>query len=174
MAQPCGAGDVARESRAASLTLRVSRHKHMYYRFATTADAMILAPLNFQLIRDEGHRNTMDVAQLAQRMEGWLSGEYEAVLFEEDSSLVGYALFRREPEHVYLRQLFVVPELRRKGVGRAALQWLWQNAWHGVQRLRIEVLVANTVAREFWRSVGFHEYCVTMEHKCPITGRGDR
>ena len=135
----------------------------MHYRFATTEDAKILAPLNFQLIRDEGHRNPMDIEQLAQRMKGWLSGEYEAVLIEQDRSLVGYALFRREPEHIYLRQLFVVPELRRKGVGRAALQWLWQNAWQGVQRLRIEVLVENIVAREFWRSVGFREYCVTME-----------
>ena len=135
----------------------------MRYRYATISDAEILAPLNLQLICDEGHRNPMDVEQLAQRMKSWLSGEYEAVLFQEGTSPVGYALFRREPEHVYLRQLFVAPEFRRQGVGRAALYWLWQNAWLGVQRLRIEVLVENTDAREFWRSVGFREYCVTME-----------
>ncbi|MFM7462307.1 MAG: N-acetyltransferase family protein, partial [Burkholderiales bacterium] len=142
----------------------------MHYRFATTSDAKALAPLNLQLIRDEGHRNPMHVEQLAHRMEGWLAGEYEAVIFEESGSIVGYALFRRDTEHVYLRELFVLPEHRRSGVGRAALQWLWLNAWQGVQRLRVEVLVGNSVAREFWRSVGFSDYCVTMEAQAPNGG----
>jgi len=100
-------------------------------------------------------------------MSGWLRAEYQAVVFEELSSPAGYALFRREPEHVYLRQLFVLPECRRSGVARAALQWLWLNAWPSSQRLRVEVLVGNTVAREFWRSVGFQEYSITMEAQAP-------
>ena len=143
--------------------LNVSRHSNMHYRFATQEDAAILAVLNQQLIRDEGHHNPMNLSQLTERMAGWLGGEYRAVVLEEHSSPVGYALFRHDPEHVYLRQLFVLPERRRNGIGRAALQWLWTNAWPGVQRLRIDVLVGNTTAREFWQSVGFREYCVTME-----------
>jgi GNAT superfamily N-acetyltransferase len=93
----------------------------MQYRFATPEDAALLAPLNQQLIRDEGHRNAMNLAQLAERMRGWLRGDYQAVLFEEGASPIGYALFRRESEYVYLRQLFVLPERRRQGVGRDAL-----------------------------------------------------
>lgn len=124
---------------------------------------MLLGPLNLQLIRDEGHRNAMNLAELTHRMTGWLNGEYQAVLFEEQASTIGYSLFRREPEHVYLRQFFVVPSARRKGVGRAAIKWLWLNAWQDVRRLRINVFVGNTAARQFWCSVGFHEYFVTME-----------
>lgn len=142
----------------------------MQYRFATPEDAALLAPLNQQLIRDEGHRNSMNLAQLAERMCGWLRGEYQAVLFEEGTFLVGYALFRREPEHIYLRQLFVLPELRRRGIARNALRWLWRNAWSGAPMLRIDVLVDNAVGREFWRCVGFREYCVTMEAEPPNDG----
>lgn len=85
------------------------------YRFATAEHALLLAPLNKQLIRDEGHRNPMDIDQLAERMANSLRGEYRAVLFEEGSSAVGYALFRCEPEYVYLRQLFVVSDHRTEG-----------------------------------------------------------
>ena len=139
----------------------------MNYRFASQEDAPVLAPLNQQLIRDEGHRNPMDLAQLTERLVGWLTSDYKAVIFEDGPLVVGYALFRHEPEYVYLRQLFVLPSHRRNGIGRTALQWLWANAWAGVGRLRIEVLVGNTVGREFWRSVGFQEYCVTMEARNP-------
>ncbi|MCI0492891.1 MAG: GNAT family N-acetyltransferase [Planctomycetes bacterium] len=142
----------------------------MNYRFAVPSDAALLAPLNQQLIRDEGHRNAMNLAQLTERMAGWLRGEYQAVVFEESLSPVGFALFRHDPECVLLRQFFVVQERRRQGIGRNALVWLWRNAWPGAPRLRIEVLVANAAGRKFWRSVGFHEYCVTMESEAMNDG----
>src|SRR6266581_8689945 len=133
------------------------------YRTASIADASVMAPMNAQLIRDEGHRNSMTVPQLSERMALWLGGEYEAVLFESDSRAIGYALYRFEPEYVYLRQLFVLPELRRRGVARRALEWLRQNAWTVRPRVRIDVLVGNQPGIEFWRSVGFTDYCLTME-----------
>lgn len=141
------------------------------YRFAALSDAPLLAELNLQLIRDEGHRNPMNLAQLTERMADWLRGDYQAVLIEEagdsKSDVIGYALFRRDPDCVYLRQLFVVPARRRQGVGRAALSWLWQQAWPDASRLRIDVLVGNAAARAFWRHVGFADYCVTMEATRP-------
>jgi len=135
----------------------------MNYRDATRQDAQQLAVLNAQLIRDEGHRNPMSVPQLAERMSGWLVGEYRAVIFEDHGAAVGYALFRQEPEYVNLRQLFVRPEFRRQGIGRAAVEWLWHNAWPGVSRVRIDVLIDNASAQAFWRSIGFRDYCLTME-----------
>jgi hypothetical protein len=48
------------------------------------------------------------------------------------------------------------------------LKWLWGNSWAGVPRLRIDVLVGNTVGAAFWRSVGFKEYSITMEMEPPI------
>jgi GNAT superfamily N-acetyltransferase len=140
----------------------------MRYRFASPEDSDQLAQMNLQLIADEGHSNPMGIPQLAERMTGWLQSEYQAVLFEEDNTQVGYALFRHEPEYVYLRQLFVAPERRRQGIARNALSWLWANAWQLVPRLRIDVLVSNSAGREFWRSAGFTEYCITMEASAPV------
>jgi predicted acetyltransferase len=135
----------------------------MTFRLASPVDADIIAAMNSQLIRDEGHRNPMSLFELRDRMASWLRGEYEAIIFEQEGTAIGYALFRRAPEFVYLRQFFVVPAHRRHGVGREALSWLWSNGWSSAQRLRVDVLVDNAVGREFWRKVGFAEYCVTME-----------
>jgi GNAT superfamily N-acetyltransferase len=106
----------------------------------------------------------MTIAELERRMSDWLkAGEYQAVLFECDGRAEGYALFRRDTHFIYLRQFFVRRECRRKGKGRAAFQWLKNNAWTGNPRIRLDVLVGNAVGHAFWRSVGFQDYCMTME-----------
>jgi ribosomal protein S18 acetylase RimI-like enzyme len=133
------------------------------FRPARPDDAVLLAPLNAQLIREEGHRNPMSVSQLEERMRQWLQGLYRAVIFESGAELVGYALYRPEVDHVYLRQFYVRPEYRRRGLGREALAWLGRYAWSGTPRLRIDVLVGNAGALAFWRAAGFAEYSVTME-----------
>ncbi len=136
----------------------------MTCRFATPSDAPLLARLNRDLIADEGHRNPMTLAELERRMAGWLdAGGYQAVLFERDGDAVGYALFRREPDHVYLRQFFVRRDHRRQSIGRDALAWLRQHACPDAPRIRIDVLIGNTNAIAFWRAVGFRDYCLSME-----------
>ncbi|HKB02028.1 MAG TPA: GNAT family N-acetyltransferase [Gemmataceae bacterium] len=143
----------------------------MEYRGATAADAPALAAMNRELIRDEGHRNPMTITELTDRMAGWLAGEYEAVVFEEGGRPAGYALYRRSPEYVYLRQFFVRPECRRRGVGRAAVAWLWRHAWGG-GRVRVEVLAGNLAGVAFWRAVGFRDYGLTLELEGGHTEQG--
>ena len=133
------------------------------YRFAVPADVPVLAPMNHLLIRDEGHRNPMTLSQLEERMRAWPGGEYQAVIFEDQARPVGYALFKQEPEWVYLRQFFVQPERRRHGVGRAAMRWLLAHAWKRAVRVRLDVLEGNSVGIGFWRSLGFTDYYLTME-----------
>ncbi len=137
------------------------------FRVAAPVDAELLGKLNAELIRDEGHRNPMSVSELIERMRGWLEGGYAAVIAEEPGSTVGYALFRREPDQLYLRQLFVQREGRRRGTGRAIVEWLIDNVARDATRLRIEVLVGNEAAKSFWKAIGFHEYCVTLELDLP-------
>jgi len=105
----------------------------------------------------------MTVGELEQRMRAWLGGDYEAVVVERSGEPVGYALYRDDPDFLYLRQLFVLPEARRSGVGRATLNWLRENAGPEIARIRIEVLVGNVAALAFWKSVGFHDYSMTLE-----------
>ena len=133
------------------------------YRFASREDVSLLAEMNQQLIRDEGHRNKMTLPQLQERMSGWLQGEYTAVIFSEGPETVGYALYRKDPEWIYLRQLFVKAESRRKGIGREAISWLKKNAWKETRIIRVEVLADNPEGISFWKAVDFKDYCITME-----------
>ena len=96
-------------------------------------------------------------------MSEFLNAEYRAALFESRGDVVGYALYRAEPEHLYLRQFFVRPEWRRQGIGRIAVSWLKQQAWRNHSRIRLDVLTKNPAAMAFWRAVGFSDYCTTME-----------
>jgi predicted acetyltransferase len=124
----------------------------------------MLAELNHQLIRDEGHRNPMNVAQLEARMRGWLtSGEYRAILFEEGDEVVAYALFREAEAEVYLRQFFVVRHRRREGIGRHAMALLMSRIWPQHKRLMVSVLVKNTAGLAFWRAMGYADYDLTLE-----------
>src|ERR1700724_1855446 len=85
----------------------------------TADDLSRLGEWNAGLIHDEGHDNPMTVAQLIERMRDWLAGEYRARIFVRDGVDTGYALYREVPEFVHLRQFYVAPERRRRGIGAA-------------------------------------------------------
>lgn len=101
----------------------------MVHRFAGHSDLPLLARMNQELIADERHRTRLSSEQLAERMSKWLSGDYKAVLFEVDGSVLGYALYRPEPDLIYLRQFFIARGHRRKGLGREAMRLLRERVW---------------------------------------------
>ena len=135
----------------------------MNFRRATTNDSTLLAELNYQLIRDEGHRNKMTVPELEGRMKGWLASEYAAVIFEDGGEVVAYALYREQPEEIYLRQLFVLRNRRRQGIGRKAFEILRSRIWPANKRLTVEVWVHNEAAIAFWRAMGYKDYSLKLE-----------
>lgn len=138
----------------------------MLFRFATTDDAPALAAMNQALIRDEGHRSPMTLPELEKRMARWLLGGYRGVVFSLEEAVAGYALYRHEPDYYYLRQFYVRPEFRRRGLGREAVRWLAEQVWRD-DRVRLEVLVGNAAAIAFWRAVGFRDYCLALELDSP-------
>ncbi|MBN1992988.1 MAG: GNAT family N-acetyltransferase [Anaerolineae bacterium] len=135
----------------------------MQYRRATGNDCLLLAQLNHQLIRDEGHPNPMNVAELENRMRGWLAAAYEGVIFLESENVVAYALYRDDGSQIYLRQFFVARSQRRRGVGRRAMQILFNQVWPKNKRLVVEVLCSNNPGLQFWKSMGFKEYSLSLE-----------
>lgn len=139
----------------------------MTYRHASSSDCALLAELNYQLIHDEGHHNRMSVSELEQRMNGWLAKDYSAVLFEKAGEVVADALFPEELEEIYLRQLFVVRDRRRRGFGRQAVKILRSKIWPTGKRLTVDVLVHNAAPVSFWRAVGYQDYCLTLEMRPP-------
>jgi predicted acetyltransferase len=97
------------------------------------------------------------------RMRSMLAGDYTATLFESPSLVMAYALWREEPEWVYLRQFFVARDSRRGGVGRQAIRVLVEQVWPANTRVRVNVLIGNVPALKFWRAVGFVDYLITLE-----------
>lgn len=135
----------------------------MKHRIATPHDSHILAEMNYSLIHDEEHRNPMTTPQLEERMRGWLTtGEYRAVLFEENNEVVAYALFCETDVEVHLRQLFVARHRRRQGIGRRAMQELFA-IWPRNKRWTVSALVTNAPGVAFWRAVGYVDYELTFE-----------
>lgn len=136
----------------------------MTFRPATLGDCALLAELNQQLLEDEGHRNRgMTLPQLEERMRGWLTDEYRAVIFEDDETVVAYALYREQPDEVCLRQLFVTRDRRRQGVGRRAVEIFRSEIWPKDKRLTVSVLSRDRDTVAFWHAVGYQDYCLTLE-----------
>ena len=136
----------------------------MRSRPAAVDDSRLLAELNHQLISDQGHRNPMTVVELEARMRGWLStGEYRGLIFEDTSEVIAYALYRETADEVHLRHFFVVRHRRRQGVGWAAMRELLDRHWPPSKRLTVSVLVNNTAAVSFWRTMGYADYDLTLE-----------
>lgn len=136
---------------------------------ATLDDIPLLARMNRQLIEDEGSRNPMVEAALAERMRDWLAGAYSAVLFMRGNAIAGYAVYQvrhdeyyPEQRYVYLRQLYVLREARRQGVGRAAFGLLREECFPPHVPVMLDVLEHNATGRAFWVALGFRPYVTTM------------
>ncbi len=92
-----------------------------------------------------------------------LEKDYVAILFEREMELIAYALYREEPDFIYLRQFFVQRHFRGQGLGRMAFRILQTKFWSAQKKLCVEVLAANKEAILFWKAVGFQEYSLALE-----------
>ena len=135
----------------------------MEFRIALADDCRWLAEMNHRLIQDEGHRNPMRVSELEERMKEWVKGSYEVVIFSRGQTDIAYAAYQENSSEVYLRQLFVLEDYRRQGVGREVLMTMKEQLWPHDKRLTVEVLTGNQGAADFWRAVGYVDYSVLLE-----------
>jgi predicted acetyltransferase len=64
---------------------------------------------------------------------------------------------------VYLRYYFVARDFRRRGIGGQAIRVLAEEVSPADKRIKVNVLIWNRPALEFWRAVGFVDYLITLE-----------
>lgn len=131
-------------------------------RFAEPADCGVLFDLIQALAEYEklSHAVTGNAQALKEHLFG--STKFiEAILAESGGQAVGFALFF--PNYstfltkpgIYLEDLFVLPEYRRQGIGKALLTKLAQIAIaRDCGRLEWSVLDWNESAKAFYRSMG--------------------
>jgi GNAT superfamily N-acetyltransferase len=116
-----------------------------------------LALADYEKLRDQCHATAAD-------LERHLFGEKpraEVVLAEWEGRVVGFALFFHTfstflaKPGIYLEDLFVEPELRGKGIGKALLRHLARLALvRGCGRLEWSVLDWNEPSIRFYESLG--------------------
>lgn len=140
----------------------MTSNSNLILRFAEPTDCGVLFDLIQQLAEYEklSHAVTGNVQALQEHLFG--SPRYiEAILAEDGGQVVGFALFFHNystfltKPGIYLEDLFVVPEFRRQGVGKALLIKLAQIAVEqDCGRLEWSVLDWNEPAKAFYRSMG--------------------
>jgi GNAT superfamily N-acetyltransferase len=135
------------------------------HRRANENDLDLLAIWNKQLIEDEGHDNSMTVAQLRERMSDWLKGDYQVVAFSKTGAPSAYAVFRDRDERIYLRQFFVDRLQRRCGIGKEALAILKNRILPCTKSVMVEVMAWNQRGLAFWEASGFSPRYIGMELK---------
>ena len=131
-------------------------------RLASHADVRQLAGWNRQLVEDGQSGNPMSDAELEERMRRWLATDHRAVIFEEPSGPVGYAVYRAVPNGLYLQQFFVCREHRRRGIGRRALELFRKDVLPAGATLFLDVNPRNRRALAFWSALGFENYAVSF------------
>ncbi len=131
-------------------------------RSATPDDAVVLFELIQSLAEYEklSHTVTGSADALKQHLSGFPAC-VEAILAEVDGQAVGFALFFQNystfltQPGLYLEDLFVLPEYRRQGIGKALITHLAELAVsRGCGRLEWTVLDWNQPAIDFYQKMG--------------------
>jgi hypothetical protein len=132
---------------------------------ARKADVPILASMHEELLRAEGGSPTLGADLLASRMAAYLEHGYEAHLVELGEDLIGYVLFRRDVDHVFIRHFHVAlgqkPEIVRRVVA-----WMMEKVWAG-ERLVLRVRSGSEPGQRFWESCGFEASYTALEWSPP-------
>lgn len=139
-------------------------------RLASEEDLPQLAKWNHALIAEEGSRNPMSETELFARMQSWLKSGWDVRIVETDGKEAGYLVGQtRADEYVpetsefFLRQFYVLPLFRRRGIGREALRQLREELFPQVSAIVLDVLERNQPGRRFWESLGFEAEYTTLK-----------
>jgi len=131
-------------------------------REATPADAALLVDMIRELADFEKELDQVEVTPEDMVREGFTgSPGFHALIAEWDARPVGYAVYFftfstwTGRQSLFVEDLFVREEFRRKGIGRAMLRHLAAIAQErNCYGMRWEVLNWNKLAIEFYRSLG--------------------
>lgn len=87
----------------------------------------------------------------------------ECYIFELDGSAVGYSLLAKTFSQeaggtvIWIEEIYVLPEYRGLGIGKAYFEYLIKNRSEKIRRLRLEAEKENEKAIKLYRSLGFTE-----------------
>jgi len=134
----------------------------LHIRVATAADAPLLVEMIRELAEYERELDQVDATAEDLLREGFgTNPHFEALIGEWDGAPVAYAVYFftfstwSGRQSLFVEDLFVRAELRRKGIGKAMLRHMAAIARERkCYGMRWEVLNWNTPAIDFYRSLG--------------------
>jgi GNAT superfamily N-acetyltransferase len=91
-----------------------------------------------------------------------LKGDYEVIVSEREGQIVGFLVFKREQEFLYIDQMDIRKSEQRKGVGRALVEYVERLAMEkGLARVETDTTEnADGVpwnSYDFWIKMGFRD-----------------
>lgn len=95
-----------------------------------------------------------------EKLEGeWTTGnrlkdDYEVIVSEKEGQIVGYLVFKREQEHMYIDLIHIGKSEQGKGIGRALLEYIERLAIES-GLTRIETDTVENAQGEPWKSYNF-------------------
>ncbi|HLZ11366.1 MAG TPA: GNAT family N-acetyltransferase [Candidatus Acidoferrum sp.] len=147
----------------------MSDQTNLVIRAATAADAPFLFPLMRALAEQEPNPNPGAFREsLVGKAFHFLLDHPErgrVWVLAVDQSLVGYIVltlgfsFEFFGTDAFIDELYIVPEYRRRGFGRRAVEFLEAEANKiGVNAVHLEVDIGNAAASELYRRMGFADH----------------
>lgn len=84
--------------------------------------------------------------------------DYAVIVARDGRRMAGFAIMECLDEHAHLCLLAVRPGYRRRGVGRALVEWLETSArTAGIFSVRLELRAGNDAAKQFYRALGYRD-----------------
>ncbi len=123
-------------------------------RLATAADAAWMAGLSRDVIETGlgWSYRPQRVAALVSRVDTC------GIVALRGRRTAGFAVMEFLDEHAHLVLLAVEPRARRRGLGRALVEWLEESArTAGIPMVYCEARAASPAARDFYRALGYRE-----------------
>ena len=94
------------------------------------------------------------------------------VVLQRQQQVVGYGVLSTAAGESQLLNLALSPHYQGRGLGRALLQWLIEQARQGgADILFLEVRLSNDTAQQLYQSLGFNEIGVRKQYYRVIGGR---
>ncbi|MDJ0878320.1 MAG: ribosomal protein S18-alanine N-acetyltransferase [Halieaceae bacterium] len=116
----------------------------------------------------------IDPWSLSQFLESSLLDSNRSLVLEDDSGLLGFAIYQRVQDEATLLNIAILPARQRQGLGAQLLQSLVERLTRqGVTRLLLEVRRGNAAAIALYRRLGFVDDGVRPDYYPLPGGRED-
>ncbi|MGJ8656749.1 MAG: GNAT family N-acetyltransferase [Akkermansiaceae bacterium] len=83
----------------------------------------------------------------------WDQSKWRLLL--ENDQVIGYLCWTLEPEHLYLKNISLIPEYQGRGLGKLAMKFIQDLATKNNLPIKLSVFRSNKRVQKFYENLGF-------------------